>query len=77
LTLERLVLAAFVFFVCGLGGVAWCLIKWGGVFFGVFESPLATRLMVLSITFLAAATQIFLTAFLGAIMDVGRDAAGR
>ena len=77
LTLERLALAAFVLFVCGLGGVAWCLIKWGGVFFGVFESPLATRLMVLSITFLAGAMQIFLTAFLGAIMDVGRDAAGR
>jgi glycosyltransferase involved in cell wall biosynthesis len=77
LTMERLALTALVALVAGLGGIAWCLIKWGGVFFGAFESPLATRLMVLSITFLAAATQIFLTAFLGAIMDVGRSAAGR
>jgi hypothetical protein len=38
---------------------------------------MATRLMALSITLLAAATQIFLTAFLGAIMDVGQDAASR
>jgi hypothetical protein len=75
--MERLALTALVALVAGLGGIAWCLIKWGGVFFGAFESPLATRLMVLSITFLAAATQIFLTAFLGAIMDVGRSAAGR
>ena len=77
LTLERLALAALGLFVCGVGGMAWCLLKWGAVFFGAFESPLATRLMVLSITLLAAATQIFLTAFLGAIMDVGRHTAGR
>lgn len=77
LTLERLALAALVLFAAGCGGVAWCFIKWRGAFFGSFDSPMATRLMVLSITLLAAATQIFLTAFLGAVMDVGRDDAGR
>jgi glycosyltransferase involved in cell wall biosynthesis len=77
LTLERLALVALVLFAGGCGGAVWCLIKWQGAFFGVFESPLATRLMVLSITLLAAAFQIFLTAFLGAIMTVGREAAGR
>jgi glycosyltransferase involved in cell wall biosynthesis len=77
LTLERLALAALVLFAAGCGGVAWCFIKWWGAFFGTFESPMATRLMVLSITLLAAATQIFLTAFLGAIMDIGKDSAGR
>ena len=77
LTLERLALAALALFAAGCGGAAWCLIKWWGAFFGAFDSPLATRLMVLSITLLAAAFQIFLTAFLGAIMNVGRDAASR
>jgi glycosyltransferase involved in cell wall biosynthesis len=77
LSLERLALAALLLFIGGLSGVVWCLIKWEGLFFGTFDSPLATRLMVLSITFLAAATQILLTAFLGAIMDVGRDTARR
>jgi hypothetical protein len=77
LTLERLALAALVLFAAGCGGLAWCLIKWWGAFFGTFDSPIATRLMALSITLLAAATQIFLTAFLGAIMDVGQDAASR
>ncbi|MCK7505933.1 MAG: glycosyltransferase family 2 protein [Desulfobacterales bacterium] len=73
LTLERLALAALALFVAGCGGVAWCFVSWWGAFFGPFDSPMATRLMVLSITLLAAATQIFLTAFLGAIMDVGNE----
>jgi glycosyltransferase involved in cell wall biosynthesis len=77
LTLERLALAALVLFAAGCGGLAWCLVSWWSAFFGSFDSPMATRLMVLSITLLAAATQIFLTAFLGAIMDVGQDAASR
>ena len=77
LTLERLALAALVLFAAGCGGLVWCLVSWWGAFFGSFDSPMATRLMALSITLLAAATQIFLTAFLGAIMDVSQDAAGR
>jgi glycosyltransferase involved in cell wall biosynthesis len=76
-TLERLALVALVLFAAGCGGVAWCFTKWWGAFFGAFESPMATRLMVLSITLLAAATQIFLTAFLGAVMDVGKDPVSR
>ena len=72
-----LALVALVLFSAGCGGMAWCFIKWWGAFFGTFESPMATRLMVLSITLLAAGTQIFLTAFLSAIMDVGKDPVSR
>jgi hypothetical protein len=77
LTLERLALSALVLFGLGCGGVAWCFLKWREVFFGPFESLIATRLMVFSITMLAAATQIFFTAFLGAIMDVGQETQSR
>jgi glycosyltransferase involved in cell wall biosynthesis len=73
LTLERLALVALALFVIGGGGVAWCFIKWWGAFFGAFDSPVATRMMVFSISILAAATQILLAAFLGAIMDVGKE----
>jgi glycosyltransferase involved in cell wall biosynthesis len=73
LTLERLALVALVLFLLGGGGVAWCFLQWWEAFFGPFESPIATRLMVFSITILAAATQILLAAFLGAIMDVGKE----
>ncbi|MGE5258500.1 MAG: glycosyltransferase family 2 protein [Hyphomicrobiales bacterium] len=76
-TLERLALVALALFAAGCGGVAWCFIKWWDAFFGTFESAMATRLMVLSITLLAAAVQIFLTAFLSAIMDVGKDSVSR
>jgi glycosyltransferase involved in cell wall biosynthesis len=77
LTLERLALVAVVLFMLGGGGVVWCFAKWWGAFFGSFDSPIATRLMVFSIAMLAAATQFILTAFLGAIMDVGKDIQGR
>jgi hypothetical protein len=73
LTLERLALVALILFALGGGGVVWCFIKWWGAFFGPFDSPVAARLMVLSISILAAATQILLAAFLGAIMDVGKE----
>jgi hypothetical protein len=73
LTLERLALAALALFLLGSGGVAWCFFKWWGAFFGPFDSPVATRLMVFSISILAAGTQILLAAFLGAIMEVGKE----
>ncbi len=73
LTMERLAMVALILFLIGGGGVAWCFFKWWGAFFGPFDSPVATRLMVFSISILSAATQILLAAFLGAIMDVGKE----
>ena len=77
LTLERLALAALAFFVMGCGGVLWCFLQWSETFFGPFESPIATRLMVFSVTLLVAATQTFLAAFLGAVMEVGKEIGDR
>jgi glycosyltransferase involved in cell wall biosynthesis len=77
LTLERLALAALAFFVLGCGGVGWCFLQWSETFFGPFESPIAIRLMVFSVTLLVAATQTFLAAFLGAVMDVGKEIGDR
>jgi glycosyltransferase involved in cell wall biosynthesis len=76
-TLERLALAALILFIGGCGGITWCFMGWWGAFFGPYDSPLATRLMVLSITLLAAAVQVFLTAFLIAIMEAGTEARDR
>ena len=41
------------------------------------DSPIATRLMVFSVTLLVAATQTFLAAFLGAVMEVGKEIGDR
>ncbi len=76
-TLERLALGALALFIAGCGGVVWCFLAWWGAFFGPFDSPPATRLMVLSITLIAAAVQVFLTAFLVAVMEAGDDARPR
>ncbi len=77
LTLEKLAVAALVLIVLGCGGVAWCFFKWQDALFGPFESRIAARMMVLSITLLVSGTQLLLTAFLGAIMDVGKEIQGR
>jgi hypothetical protein len=76
-TLERLALGALLLFLAGCGGVAWCFIAWWSALFGPFDSPPATRLMVLSITLLAASVQVFLTAFLVAVMEAGDDSRSR
>ena len=76
-TLERLALAALALFLAGCGGVAGCFVAWWEAFFGPFDSPAATRLMVLSITLLAAGMQVFLTAFLIAIMEAGTETRAR
>jgi len=76
-TLERLALAALALFLAGCGGVAGCFVAWWEAFFGPFDSPAATRLMVLSITLLAAGMQVFLTAFLVAIMEAGTETRAR
>lgn len=77
LTLERLALAALAFFVLGCAGVGWCFLRWSESLFGPFDSPIATRLMMFSVTLLVAATQTFLAAFLGAVMDVGKEIGDR
>ncbi len=76
-TLERLAIGALLLFLAGCGGVAWCFVAWWGALFGPFDSPAATRLMVLSITLIAAAVQVFLAAFLVAVMDAGDDSRPR
>ena len=77
LTLEKLAAAALALVASGGTGVGWCFLKWQDAVFGPFESRIAARTMVFSITLLVSGTQLLLTAFLGAIMDVGRESEGR
>jgi glycosyltransferase involved in cell wall biosynthesis len=77
LTLEKIAVAALVLVAMGCAGVAWCFLKWQDAFFGPFDSRIAARTMVFSITLLVSGTQLLLTAFLGAIMDVGKEIQGR
>jgi Glycosyl transferase family 2 len=69
-TLERLLLAALVLVVLGVIGLAWCVGVWASARFGPLQYPVLLRVLMLSLTAIAAAIQLAFTAFLAGIMDV-------
>jgi hypothetical protein len=70
LTLERLLVAALCLFVLGAVGVGWCVWVWASAGFGPLEYATVLRLLVLSLTAIAAGIQLAFTAFLAGIMDI-------
>jgi len=69
LSLERLLAFALCAFVLGAAGLAWSVAQWIAVDFGTIADPRILRTLVLSLTTLAAALQLALTAFLGGVME--------
>ena len=69
-TLERLLVAALVLALGGSGGVLWCVKAWAATGFGPLEYSVLLRVLVLSLTTLAAGLQLAFTAFLAGILDV-------
>jgi hypothetical protein len=70
LTLERLLIAAFGLLLLGIGGLVWCVGVWASAGFGPLEYANVLRILVLSLTAIAAAIQLAFTAFLAGIMDI-------
>jgi glycosyltransferase involved in cell wall biosynthesis len=70
LTLERLLIAALGLFVLGLIGLIWCVGVWASAGFGALDYAAMLRVLVLSLTAIAAAIQLAFTAFLAGIMDI-------
>jgi glycosyltransferase involved in cell wall biosynthesis len=70
LTLERLLVAALGLFLLGMGGLVWCVWVWASAGFGPLEYANLLRILVLSLTAIAAAIQLAFTAFLAGIMDI-------
>ncbi|EPR43937.1 glycosyl transferase family 2 [Desulfovibrio sp. X2] len=73
ITLERMALAALGLFVLGAGCGIWSFVAWGRVGFGDLGDPVVERTMIAAVTFMAGAVQTFLSAFVGAVMEVGED----
>ena len=70
LTLERLLIAAFLIAIFGLMGIAWCLSIWAAAGFGPIAYASLVRGLMLSLTAVAAAVQLAFTAFLASILEI-------
>ena len=73
LTLERTLMVAGVLLLGGLAGVFHCLNIWRGAGFGPLRYGELLRLLIVSGTGIALATQIGFTSFLSAILDIEVD----
>jgi len=69
LSLERLLLVALCALVVAVVGLLWSIAQWVAVDFGEIADSRILRTLVVSLTALAAAVQLALTAFLGGVME--------
>ena len=70
ITLERVLATAAVLLVFGLAGLVWCLLKWASLDFGALQYASLLRILMLSLTAVAAAMQLAFTAFLAGITEI-------
>jgi glycosyltransferase involved in cell wall biosynthesis len=73
MSLERMLLIGLVLAIFGLGGFAWSLSVWARTGFGPLDYPLVMRILIASMTAIAAAIQLVLSAFLMSILDIKLD----
>ena len=69
-SLERMLLIALALLVLGLTGLAWCVETWAAIHFGPLQYASILRVLMLSLTSIAAGIQLAFTAFLSGLMDV-------
>ncbi|HEY6254944.1 MAG TPA: glycosyltransferase family 2 protein [Xanthobacteraceae bacterium] len=69
-TLERVLIIACGLVLLGLVGLLWCVSVWAASGFGPLQYAALLRVLVLSLTAIAAAMQLAFAAFLAGIMDI-------
>jgi glycosyltransferase involved in cell wall biosynthesis len=72
-SLERMLLIGLVLAISGFGGFLWSLYVWARTGFGSLDYPLVMRILIISMTGIAAAIQLVLSAFLMSILDIKLD----
>ena len=70
MTLDRMLIGALVLGAFGLLGASWCVSVWASVGFGPLERVSLVRILMLSLTAVAAALQLVLSAFLSGIVSI-------
>ncbi len=69
-TLERVLFGSAVILLAGIGGLIWSIAQWVSAGFGPLEYGELLRVLTLSMTGIAIAFQLVLTAFLGAMIEI-------
>jgi glycosyltransferase involved in cell wall biosynthesis len=70
ITLERVLVAALIIGIAGLGGIVWCVTQWADAGFGPLQYGALIRVLTVSITGVALALQLAFTAFLSGILEI-------
>jgi glycosyltransferase involved in cell wall biosynthesis len=70
ITLERVLVAALIIGIGGLGGIVWCVMQWADAGFGPLQYGALIRVLTVSITGVALALQLAFTAFLSGILEI-------
>jgi hypothetical protein len=70
ISLESVLILGAVFFVLGAGGVIYGLTSWAGSHFGPVEGRFLLRLLIVSLTAVAAGLQLATLAFLTGLIDI-------
>jgi glycosyltransferase involved in cell wall biosynthesis len=70
LTLERMLFVGLFLAFLGVIGLGWALFSWAQVSFGALEYPLVMRVLIISMTAIAAAVQLTLSAFFASVMEI-------
>jgi hypothetical protein len=74
LTPERMLVIGLALFVISLLGLLWSVWQWVSVDFGPLTDQRVLRVLTLSFTGLAAAVQVWLSAFLASLMEISQGA---
>jgi glycosyltransferase involved in cell wall biosynthesis len=69
-SLERMLIIGLVLGIVGGAGFIWSLLAWAETGFGPLEYPLVLRILIASMTAIAAAIQLVLSSFLMGIFDI-------
>jgi glycosyltransferase involved in cell wall biosynthesis len=69
-TLERVLIVAICMFVLGFGALVGCISAWAWTGFGPLNYSILLRVLLLSLTAIAAAVQLAFTAFLAGVMEI-------
>jgi hypothetical protein len=70
LTLERMLIAALIFFAIGVAALIWGFGEWAHRGFGALRLESTMRMMIVALTTLVAGVQLAMTAFMASIINI-------